>query len=91
MIPWRYQKILLETLASDPKADLVRACQKAHISRATLYRLFKKDPVFKIQVENAIDEGKSTDIGVEAAEALTRRARAGHLPSIKFLMKFTGF
>lgn len=67
MIPLRNKELLIQNLAKG--YTIQEACAASQVSRASLYRLFKEQPGFKEDVEQAIfkakDKSKEIDKMVE--------------------------
>lgn len=56
MIPHRNRDIFIEKLLEG--YTILEACKLSQISKASLYRMFKETPAFKVEAENAIFKAK---------------------------------
>ena len=74
-----FEKIL-EELRSNPTVTI--ACKKVGISKASLYRWIKEDPVFRQQFEEAQQEGRG-DISDIAESFLVSEVKKGNMAAIK--------
>lgn len=83
MIRESTKKKFLEEL--EKNANVYYACAKLDIARATYYRWYNRDPIFRKRANDALAYGRenNTDIG---EYALVKKIKEGDLGAIKFLL-----
>jgi hypothetical protein len=74
----------LEILEETPLVNY--ACKKSGIGRTTVYRWMKEDEIFKVQVNDAIANGRSAWIDL-AESALLKNVKDGKMDAIKFFLR----
>ncbi|MFA5211563.1 MAG: hypothetical protein WC414_03625 [Patescibacteria group bacterium] len=84
MISKEARKRFLEILRKTPIIQL--ACERSGISRASLYRWKKEDPVFALEVDEAVTEGSGliTDI---AESQLLQAIKERNITAVMFWLK----
>jgi hypothetical protein len=92
MIPDSYKTKFLEELSNDPRCNISLACAKTCISRASLYRMFKKDPSFKKRVEQTIFNYRvpAIEISYQIFVQIVIRAKTGEMQAIRLYFKYVG-
>jgi hypothetical protein len=75
------KELLIEQLKKTPIIQI--ACEKVNVSRATFYRLKKRDKKFAEAVDEAIEQGSSL-INDLAETQLLNAIRAGNLSAVTY-------
>lgn len=81
------QKMQREILLAELRKNSVMtvACQKAGVSRSTVYRWMDNEPEFKNMIYEAISEGRET-INDMAESVIIKKIRSEHLGAAKYYL-----